>query len=470
VANVLVVLLALLASPTTAFARPEPIPIPSPGDGTIIPFPEKSLFEQAWIWFQNLPWWLQLILVLAVVTAAVIVALYLWWRGGDEEGEAPSCVVMIDAIMFNHDTTAMSGDAMNIRLDHYTTIEPPEWKLGEDWLPEDSRAAYSIADLGTRVTIKARFAVYPTSVTSATVWASGGGLLGAIDPQVVTFANGISDPEWVELPLPHQTIRTGGVRKEDLAWEWYYRCDDSFTAHAMTTTRHRVYVVLKEPQGPWQQTLFPANIQNPWADVLEYSCEWARGTTTVDNAATMITRKVNEPAGNVRYDRQSGASYYTRGNWFLCTAYIAQLRGQGWSDIVNCTDCATFVTTFSNVLGCELWESRMEASFGIYPIIGIGHTAWGPPFTNPDRWGFSYHEVAWKAPAGNPDRLFDACLKVNAREDGVTGRPDLNNPVAELPTYAVFLDGTFCYKKKLVQEAWRPNCNPTQLGRRRRVA
>ena len=465
----LVLLVVLvLAAPAQVGARPEPVPTPTPGDGVIIPFPDKGIVEKVWIWFQNLPLWAQILVAVGIVIA-LIVAIYLWWTSGDDEGETPDCVVMIDAIMFNHDTRRMSADAMNIRQDHYTTIEPPEWRLGEDWLPEDSRAAYSIADVGA-VTIKARFAIFPTSFTSATVWATGGGLLGGIDPQVITFVDGISVPEFVEIPLNHQTIRTGGVRKEDLAWEWYSRCGDDEAARRMTTTRHRVYVVLKEPEGPWEQTLFPANIQNPWADVLEYSCDWARGTTTVDNAATMITRKVNEPAGNVKYDRASGASYYTRGDWFLCTAYIAQLRGEGWSEIVNCTDCACFVTTFANILGCELWESRMEARFRIYPIIGIGHQTWGPPFTNPIRWGFRYHEVAWKAPAGNPDRLFDACLKVNAREDGTTGRPDPGNPLAELPTYAVFFDASFCYKKKLVQETWRPNCNPTQRGRRRRVA
>jgi hypothetical protein len=462
--------LILLASCAPALARPEPVPTPDPGQGgEIIPFPEKSIFEKAWIWFRNLPWWLQLILLIVVVAAA-IVALYLWWTSGEEDGETPDCVVMIDAIMFNHDTTKMSSDAMNIRKDHDETIEPPEWMLGETWIPEDCRAAYSIADVGSVVTIKARFAVYPTDVTSATVWATGGGLLGPIQPQVINFVNGISDPEFVEIPLSGHTIKTGGVRKEDLSWTWQYTCGHEEVGRTMTTTYHRVYVVVKEPQGPWEQQLYPANIQNPWADVLEYSCEWARGTTTVDNAATMITRKVNEPAGNVKYDQASGASYYTRGDWFLCTAYIAQLRGEGWSDIVNCTDCASFVTTFANILGCELWESRMRRNFGIYPIIGIGLTDFGPPFTNPDRWGFSYHEVAWKAPAGNADRLFDACLKVNAREDGQTGRPDRQNPTAELPTYAVFSDASFCYKKKLVQEAHRPNCNPTQRGWRRRVA
>ena len=40
----------------------------------------------------------------------------------------------------------------------------------------------------------------------------------------------------------------------------------------------------------------------------------------------------------------------------------------------------------------------------------------------------------------------------------------------ELPAYVVFSDASFCYKKKLVQEASRPSCKPTQVGRRRHVA
>jgi hypothetical protein len=434
-------------------AQPVPVPNPEPGEGVIIPFPEKGIVERALIWWQNLPLWAQILLGIVVVVA-LIVALYLWWTGDDGEEEEPNCVVMIDAIKFNHDPTSLTSDAMNIRLDHYTTIEPPEWRLGDTVTPEDCRAAYSIENLGANPTIKARFAVYPTTVSSAMIRASGGGLLGSIDEQTIQFVNGISSPEFVEIPLKHQTIKRGGVRREDIGWTWSYR----------------VYVVLREPRGPWEQTGFPANIQNPWADVLEYSCDWARGTTTIDNAAAMITRKVNEPAGKVKYDQKQGKSYYTRGANFLCTAYIAQMRGQGWSDIVNCTDCATFVTTFSNILGCDLWESRMEQNFGINPIIGIGLSNFGPPFTNPDRWGFSYHEVAWKAPAGNADRLFDACLKVNSKEDGSSGTPDFTSPVAELPIDAVFSDSSFCYKKKLVAKAYWTACNPTGTGRRRKVA
>ena len=33
--------------------------------------------------------------------------------------------------------------------------------------------------------------------------------------------------------------------------------------------------------------------------------------------------------------------------------------GPGLGGMVNCTDSANTVTTLSNLLGCDLWESRM---------------------------------------------------------------------------------------------------------------
>jgi hypothetical protein len=70
------------------------------------------------------------------------------------------------------------------------------------------------------------------------------------------------------------------------------------------------------------------------------------------------------------------------------------------------------VATFSNIVGCELWESRMTAYFYLNEIISIGSSIWGKPFDG----RFSYHEVAWKGSAELNDNIFDACLKVNSNE------------------------------------------------------
>jgi hypothetical protein len=43
---------------------------------------------------------------------------------------------------------------------------------------------------------------------------------------------------------------------------------------------------------------------------------------------------------------------------------------------VNCSDCATFVSTFANVLGCNLWQSRMGFGFDLNKLLGIGSNVW----------------------------------------------------------------------------------------------
>jgi hypothetical protein len=69
---------------------------------------------------------------------------------------------------------------------------------------------------------------------------------------------------------------------------------------------------------------------------------------------------------------------------------------------VNCTDCAAIVTTFVNILGCNLYSACMtniyatkidDQRFTLNKIIAIGQTSWGHP-----NWGdfFGCHEVAWK--------------------------------------------------------------------------
>ena len=56
--------------------------------------------------------------------------------------------------------------------------------------------------------------------------------------------------------------------------------------------------------------------------------------------------------------------------YFECTQFLDRLRGgPGLGGTVNCTDCAVIVSTFSNALGCDLWQSRMGSQqFEVNPI------------------------------------------------------------------------------------------------------
>ena len=321
-----------------------------------------------------------------------------------------SCGLKLVAISFNHDSASLSGDAMNIRKNFTQTVAIPEWTAGET-LPTDSLAVYAIKETqGRTITIKAKFTVSSNSVTKAQVRARGGGVLGQLDPQTITLANGVSVPEFVSFELRDHLIGADGINVEDITWEWEFRCCGGSKWEPLATTRHRIYIVLEEPNLPWKQPA--SDTQNPWAEAMDYACVWAAGKQNRDDAASAITQAINATLGLV-YDNAVGASHYTSGGlaFLELTQFLSYLKnGTGLGNIVNCTDCATITTTFSNLVGCDLHASKMGSFFDLTPFRGIGAAGFGCPGFG---CGFSFHEVAWKGAHGNADPLFDACLRVD---------------------------------------------------------
>lgn len=392
------------------------------------------------------------------------------------------CVVRVEEIKFNHDPSSHTIDALNIRKNYDEEVIVPEWRRKQTRRPEQSPAAYSILDIDmNRVTIKVRFSVTPPNCTRAEIKAQGGGILGDVKPMTVNFGFGISSPEHIEIKLDRNGIKAAGVNVQDIEWQWMYRHIGRKKWYRMDRTRHRIYTVLKEPVMPWKQSPYP-DTQNPWSDVLDFSCEWARRTKSLDAAAAAITTKVNLPMGEFEYDWIAGDCHYstafvsdpwgddpTAPDVFHCTEYVERLNGgYGYGKYVNCRDCASVVATFSNIIGCELWESMMGLSFALNEIISIGLSVWGKPFSD---GRFSYHEVAWKGSAELNDNIFDACLKVNGKEKDETRTPDPDSTkrISTLPLNIPFDDpGSFDYREKLVAPSSIKDCLPMPTRKTRR--
>jgi hypothetical protein len=336
--------------------------------------------------------------------------------------ELPS--VDLASIRFNYDPSGAATDALAIRRNYSKHVPIAEWVKGET-NPEQSPAAYAIAQIkGKTVTIQAKLLISDPTVTQAQIKAEGGGVLGAIDPVTVKFKNGESDPDFVTLNLPHHTLPAGGVNRTDITWSWFYKTSGDW--QPITTTAHRIYVLLDVPTGPWKQSATPsADTQVPWTEVLDLACTWAQGATTAEAAAAAVTRRVYGNLG-LKYDRKSGASAYTVAQapigWvFQCGEFLSFLAGKvGKGATVNCTDCATIVTTFANAVGCNLFASQMSGpagrrdSFMLNKMVAIGYSVWNYPFDPPNGPEFSYHEVAWTGTASYGDPLYDACLQVDA--------------------------------------------------------
>jgi hypothetical protein len=109
--------------------------------------------------------------------------------------------------------------------------------------------------------------------------------------------------------------------------------------------------------------------------------------------------------------------------------------------IYSCSDCATLVRTFSNILGANLIQIRFgKAYFACNKIITIGSDKWKYPFEDFGSKGFGYHEIA-STGTTHESRIYDACLKVNKN----TLKPNAAI-VAELPAdtqFALFKDGEY---------------------------
>jgi hypothetical protein len=152
---------------------------------------------------------------------------------------------------------------------------------------------------------------------------------------------------------------------------------------------------------------------------------------------------------------------------FDCSAFLDLLRkGVGNGSYVNCTDCASITSTFANLLGCDLWQSRMGMyvpAFLTNPIRAIGTTRVETPCGL--GLGFMFHEVAWTDRCDVQDHVYDACLKVRADDPAGPSTSRLVLPVEM--RFGSNGDGE--YRDLLAAPTARDICVPRPQERKRRV-
>lgn len=319
--------------------------------------------------------------------------------------------ISLEAIYFNHDPDSATRDALTIRKNETEDVRGPEWTRRMT-RPEDSLAAYTIGQLSAnRLTIKAEFLREASDAGTVEVFAEAlaGNVLGNVRPRTITF-DGLSAVEIFELDSPAQIP---SVRVSDIGWDWH------IGETSRQTTQHRIYTLLAEPTEPWGQPGGPPDLQLPWTEVLEHACRQADGARTANEAAEMLTRWVfSLGESKLRYDDySSGSSTFVIGGTqtFRCTSFLQTLAGgSGETARVNCTDCATILSSFANILGCDLTQSRIGVEFDTNRIQKIGSNS-------TIRQSFRFHEVAWKFPSEGAASLYDCCLKYDGDADPTGG-------------------------------------------------
>jgi hypothetical protein len=324
--------------------------------------------------------------------------------------------IQIEEIRFNHSPNSASADAVNVRRNGADFGQFPEWVRNLNQTTNQSVAVYLSrqADLPP-VTIQARFsATSPEfNVMVRALDDTGTNVLGVVVEGSVNFAFS-TQSQFATLELANTRLRNIGVGSHVVRWRWQARRPTEATFSDIGETSHRIFTVLAQPTAPWtRQPFTPNNFQLPWIEVLEHACRWADRARTQEEAARQVTERVfrfgND--GTLRYDQYGGRANYSFPE-FLCTDLLEVLAGRkGRGPNVNCSDTATIVSSFSNILGCELSQARMGGNnFDINLVRLIGFNDFDRNFGN---GGFNFHEVAWTGNCGVNDGVFDACLQVD---------------------------------------------------------
>jgi hypothetical protein len=337
----------------------------------------------------------------------------------------------LSTITFNHDMFSANTSSMNIRRNKDFEVPVPEYDSSIPRTPAESCAAYTMRETqGQNVFVRANFTLAPATGGIFEVRATGGGVLGALDPQTVMFVPG-AGTQTADFPLAHRDFSR--ITQQDITWQWQYRLGKGAWLN-MVATQHHIYVVLKVPPAPWTQT--PSDKRNPWTDLLDVCCATAAGTQTQAAATEKIIKQVHL-GYNLRYDIQFGADRYgfsTSGTSFDLTDWIDfVLRGNAPANpvfcggtaqqyknflIVNCYDCAASSALMAKVLGADS-DYFFHAPFGyLNYVLPIGRGKCNNPFpgctgnnpaVGPDDPRTDFGNHAYTKLGGSQN--YDACMR-----------------------------------------------------------
>jgi hypothetical protein len=124
----------------------------------------------------------------------------------------------LKTITFNHDVLSATTSSMNIRRNKDFEVPVPEYDAAIPRTPAQSCAAYTMQETkGQNVFVRVTFSLSPATGGTFHVRATGGGILGALDAQAVTFAPGVATQS-VDFPLAHHNFSR--ITQQDITWQW----------------------------------------------------------------------------------------------------------------------------------------------------------------------------------------------------------------------------------------------------------
>ncbi len=310
--------------------------------------------------------------------------------GLEEKGFfVPELWVCLESISFNHEPDDDIIDGINLRMNALEEVHIPEWKKGEQSYP----AAYI---KNRAITVKAVFSS-AKGVKKAKIRAvSKKGCLGNLVEETVFF----SSKRIIEHTFTVTDCTPDRIKSFWQEWEWYIERINLKRQPSLNiaTSRKKIFVLLARPQSPWKSK----GQTEPWGDVLEETCKWARDAKYPKEAAKKITKHLHTSIGGSYETAPSNT--YAGSSWkgFYFTNFFRNIKtGQSVGD-VNCFDMSKALVTFANTVGCGLVyrESDLEGC-KINCIKEIGK-------------GWNCGQKLGPHGFGSIGRkIFDACFKLN---------------------------------------------------------
>lgn len=156
-----------------------------------------------------------------------------------------------------------------------------------------------------------------------------------------------------------------------------------------------------------------AAIYNPWVAAVDPALRGIAGAGPDHDAVTdALVRWIFEDLG-LEYDTRYGASAYVsyEGDWTDAHFRFGSFLDRKYGSVINCTDAASILLTYANMLGAEQYYRIILENFELNEILAIG----GDEFTScpfgRGGCGFSYHAITADAEGA---QVWDATLA----EDG----------------------------------------------------
>lgn len=398
-----------------------------------------------------------------------------------EEPQVPQRVedspgIRLRAIRFHTPWRGRINRPLQIRKSSTEPLPHPEWQAGMVD-PRESPVAYRTRLPGgrdpNRVVIEATFDYPGDRYMDVEIRALGDDVLGSVCPRQVRIGGTETEPVFHKFDLEHVQLGAQPVGVSPFTWRWQYRLPQG-SWRELAVTNHVVYAVLGMPTLPWKQFptepgVVPDEAELPWANVLDRACRWAARTSSASEAAARITGEVFQlgraPHGPI-LSYQGSFPTFCEGEFYLEDArqffesvfhaetFMQRIASGPFPAKVCCTDCATIVATFGNILGCDLEGVQIRARFALQTnaINLIGNA--------PDTWEgvrFIKHEVTWGGPHSSAGEVWDACLMVDADDNPTLSGafPDAHAPSLAAPLRFGDATETGTYLWRFVEPASR---------------